>query len=229
MKLSKMRFIVTLLAALAALSARAAPPDRSETDAMSRARTHFEAGKAHYQLGHYDDAIRELSAGYALVPRPDFLLDLGQVYRATGELERARELYDKYLRVAPPVDPQRPNVTALIGEIDRLLEAKRQHRSVDPPTLASTSATGSRLSASPTEPSARTAPQTPEVTAAKGPEIDAARPAPAPRPRSRLARYWWIIPTTALVLGGVAVGIYFGVRPTTPDCHAASVACINAQ
>src|SRR4051794_39314445 len=77
-------------------------------DALARARSHFEAGRALYNLQQYTDAIREFSAGYQLVNKPQFLVNLAQCYDrlASGTsdlagrrdaLEHARDLYNKYL------------------------------------------------------------------------------------------------------------------------------------
>src|SRR5262245_45858671 len=79
-------------------------------DALARARSHFEAGRALYSLGNYTDAIREFSAGYELVGKPQFLLNLGQCYRKQNQLQRARQMYQKYLSQAPSSDPERPQV-----------------------------------------------------------------------------------------------------------------------
>lgn len=92
-------------------------------DVESRARTHYAAGKALYDLGHYSDALRELLAGYSLVPKRQFLLNLGQCYRRIGDLRSAREMYVKYRNGSPADDPERLQVDALIREIDRQIVA----------------------------------------------------------------------------------------------------------
>jgi hypothetical protein len=41
-----------------------------------------------------------------------------------------------------------------------------------------------------------------------------------------MQRHWWIIPVSAVVVAGVAVGLYFGLRPA--DCPtSASLGCID--
>jgi tetratricopeptide (TPR) repeat protein len=93
-------------------------------DDVTRARTHFEAGRALYSLGNYPDAIREFSAGYALVPRPQFLLNLGQAYRKQGDLTKARDEYRKFLEQAPADDPDREQVTQIVAELDQQIAAQ---------------------------------------------------------------------------------------------------------
>jgi tetratricopeptide (TPR) repeat protein len=90
-----------------------------EVDRLARSRAHFEAGRALYSLGNYRDALREFTSGYQLEPRPQFLLNLGQTYRKLDELERAEEMYRSFLTTAPPDAPERPEVTRLIGEVER--------------------------------------------------------------------------------------------------------------
>ncbi len=56
-----------------------------------------------------------------------------------------------------------------------------------------------------------------------------AQAAPPP-PRSFVRRHWWIFPVSAAVLAGVAVGIYFGVRPAPAlDCASVSFGCVDAS
>ena len=88
-------------------------------DPVTRARTHFEAGRALYQLGNYNEALREFAAGYQLAPRPQFLLNLGQCYRKLDDLPNAREMYQRYLHDAPASDPERPQAQQILAEIDK--------------------------------------------------------------------------------------------------------------
>src|SRR5579859_5412611 len=103
-------------------------------DALARARTHFEAGRALYNLRNYTDAIREFSAGYQLVPKPQFLVNLGQCYDRIADgttdlggkrdaLEHARDMYNKFLQDAPPSDPLRAQVAPIVVELEKKLQA----------------------------------------------------------------------------------------------------------
>jgi tetratricopeptide (TPR) repeat protein len=123
---------VTLLALLA-LGAGTAWA-QSE-DPVARARTHFEAGRALYQLGNYTEAAREFAAGYELVPKPQFLLNLGQCYRKLDQLEQARNMYQRYLTDAPASDPERPQAEQILDEIERQIAA-RQANAPPPPAPA---------------------------------------------------------------------------------------------
>lgn len=95
---------------LALLLALTAPPSESE----AQARTHFQAGKTHYELGRYSEAIREFAAGYGLAPRPEFLINLGQAYRASGDRKSALSMYERYLEKAPANAKAREQVQQIV-------------------------------------------------------------------------------------------------------------------
>jgi hypothetical protein len=183
-------------------------------DAVARARTHFEAGQALYRLSNYTDAIREFSAGYDLVPKPQFLINVAQCYDriASGTpdvaaqrdaLEHARDLYKKYLLDAPPGDNLRGQVAALVVE-----DEKRLQELPPPPPKA--------------QPQVTAPPPAPVVT-------HEAPPPPPGNKKSGIARYWWLIPVAAVVVVGVSLGAYYGTRPTGPDCSTASFGCVDAS
>jgi len=116
-------------------AARAQQPE--PPDAESRARTHYAAGKALYGLGNYSDALRELLVGYSLVPKPQFLLNIGQCYRRLDDPAKARAMYKKFLDTAPPDDPDRGQVEELIGQLDRQI-AEREASAAKPAPPATT-------------------------------------------------------------------------------------------
>jgi tetratricopeptide (TPR) repeat protein len=107
-----------------------------------RARRHFLAGKRAFEAKRYAAALKEFEAGYAIDPRPGFLLNMGHAARRLGELKRARDYYLKFLESDPPATDRRATI-ALVVEIDR--------------QLASAAATGSHASVVP-EPAAVTSP-----------------------------------------------------------------------
>src|ERR1700742_4044468 len=93
---------------------------QSQDDVM-RAKTHYEAGHALYNLGNYTEAQREFAAGYQLVARPGFLLHLGQCARKLGNLQHAKEMYQRFLSAIPDKDPQRAEATQVLAELDKQL------------------------------------------------------------------------------------------------------------
>jgi tetratricopeptide (TPR) repeat protein len=149
-----------------------------------------------YQLGNYHEAVREFGAGYELVPRPQFLLNLGQCYRKLNDLEKAREMYQRYLRDAPATDVERPQAQQILAEIERQLAASKPPAS--PPPQAAPPAAASSMTV--------------------------IRPAPPREKRPFIKRHWWIFPASAVVVGvAVGVGVYYGTR--TDPCAGANLAC----
>jgi hypothetical protein len=178
-----------LLFVLALVSARAyAQPANVSDDAVARARTHFEAGRALFNLGNYTDAVREFSAGYQLSPRPGFLLNLGQCYRKLNDLPRAREMYQHYLRDASPDDPEVPQARSVLHEIEQYLQEHPEASSPPPPTTT-TGPEGTHTGENPP-------PLSPTTVVA---------PPPAAH-KPWIKRNWWIIPVGVVVVGA-AVGV----------------------
>ena len=98
-----MKWLVLLSLAIAAPAA--AQPDRSPptaaTSAADRAKQHFENARTHAQAKRYAAAYDEFAAGYALAPRPLFLFNMGEMARALGQRDPAREHYERYLPAEP--------------------------------------------------------------------------------------------------------------------------------
>src|SRR5438309_1325138 len=72
-----------------------------------RARRHFLAGKRAFEAKRYEAALKEFEAGYAVDPRPGFLLNMGHASRRMGDLRRARDYYLKFLESNPPAPERR--------------------------------------------------------------------------------------------------------------------------
>ena len=190
---------------LAVLACAAAAHAQSNDD-ISRARTHFEAGRALYQLGNYDEALREFAAGYELAPRPQFLLNLGQCYRKLENLEQARAMYQRYLHDAPVSDPERAQAQQILAEIDRQIADKQ-------------AAAAAAAAPPPTAPTGTTA------APASAPAATATLTAAAPARKPWIKRNWWIIPVGAVVVGvAVGLGVYYGTRAPDP-CSGANLVC----
>jgi tetratricopeptide (TPR) repeat protein len=190
------RFVLFFALVLAPLQARA-----QSDDALARARTHFEAGRALYDLGSYSEAAREFAAGYRLAPRPQFLLNLGQCYRRLDQLDNAREMYRRFLADAPPDDRDRAQAAEVLAEIERQI-AERPAPEPSPPS-----------------PSAAHAEATPSPHAAAL-TLTAAPPTKKPF----IKRHWWIIPVSVAVAGaGVALGVYYGTR--SDGCAGGNLGC----
>ena len=176
-----------VLALLLAAGAARANPSQEE-----QARTHFVAGEEEYAHGRWREALREFEAGYALSPRPEFLINFAQVHRKLGEYDAASRECRRYLATAPP--PQ------LEAQAQKLLEQIEDERAHAPPPMNAPPTTN----AQPTT-NAPTAPS-PTVTT---PALVAA---PPPPPKKRRA---WIAPVVVagvvVVAAVVTVGLVFGL------------------
>ncbi|MCA1663140.1 MAG: tetratricopeptide repeat protein [Myxococcales bacterium] len=198
-RLRQLALVVMVLACARAAQAQTDDP-------VTRARTHFEAGRALYQLGNYDEALREFAAGYQLVPRPQFLLNLGQCYRRLDELENARAMYQRYLHDAPPTDLERSQAQQILAEIDKRIADRQAAAAASPATVT---------------PLGHSATALPPSMAAMA---TLTQTAPAPR-RSWITRNWWIIPAGAVVVGvAIGLGSYYGTRAADP-CSGANLTC----
>jgi hypothetical protein len=191
-----MRSILRILLS-AAVILSVCPAQAQQGDDLARAKTHFEAGQALYRLGNYTEAIREFSAGYQLAPKPQFLINIGQAYLKLGDLEKARDMYKRYLVDTPASDPNRAAAEEMLSDINRQIAERPA------PTPAPS-------------PSGPTAIQSPQLAVTA-----------TPPEKPFVKRHWWIFPVGAVVLAGVAVGVYFGVRPTQVGCGDASLGCVT--
>jgi hypothetical protein len=195
-----LRAIVPMLLVLMHLSSVA----RADDERTVRARARFEAGRALYSLGDYEAALREFAAGYQQVPRPQFLINLGQTYRKLERFDKARQMYEKFLAEAPPDDPNRPAVAKILEELH---DEEAQHKAAEPPS----------------PPPPPIAPSPPPI--APAPPLVVAPP-PPPRHHFDKRHLGWIIPVSLVVVAGAAVGIYFAARPG--DGCIAGLACVDS-
>ncbi len=122
--------VISALCASAGGQGRArASATQIEAARVSRAQTHYAAGATFYRLGNYPEAVREFAAGYELVPKPEFLLDLGQAYRKLGELKLAQSMFEKYLGDTPQSAHKRKEIEAIVKDIE--VEIARQHQEAE--------------------------------------------------------------------------------------------------
>ena len=78
-------------------------------DNKAAAKEHYTRGTSFYDLGRYDDAIKEFEAAYQLKNDPAFLYNLAQSYRQAGNHEQAVHFYKTYLRYVPKA-PNRADI-----------------------------------------------------------------------------------------------------------------------
>jgi tetratricopeptide (TPR) repeat protein len=214
--------VVVLLLALGARVAAAAGEDDGESPAVKQAREHYRLGEAAFRVGDFERARSEFEAGYALVPRPGFLLNMAHSERRLGRLRNARALYKRYL-LADPESKQRDEVLGLIAKLDGAIsdeeKASEEARAAEP-----------RAADAPPPASAAAPRPAPAVPAAAPPAGDgeatlaATLGARAPEPDERAAgapfyTRWWFWGVVGAVAVGVAAGALLATRggPTYHD------------
>jgi tetratricopeptide (TPR) repeat protein len=141
-----MRFVVA--AAVIAVVSWAAPA-RAQDDVESRARAHFEIGQGLDRLGDYRGAIKEFAAGYALVKKPAFLLNIGTMYKKLGERRHARDMYRQFLETAPPDDAKRTQAEEMVRELEDQLRANPEPPDEPAPAPPTTPAVAPQPEATP--------------------------------------------------------------------------------
>lgn len=99
-------------------------------DSVSIAKQHFEAGTKAYDLGHYDEAVKEYEAAYRAKDDPALLFNIGQAYRGLGDAQAAIRAFRSYLRRLPDA-PNRAEVESRIVELQKV--ADEQARSKEKP------------------------------------------------------------------------------------------------
>ncbi|MES1205971.1 MAG: hypothetical protein ABUS79_08535, partial [Pseudomonadota bacterium] len=84
------------------------------------ARDHWERGTKFYDLGKYDDAIREFEAAYEAKGDPAFLYNLAQSHRLAGHPADSLRFYRTYLRYVPKA-PNRGDIELRIKELEKVV------------------------------------------------------------------------------------------------------------
>ena len=109
------------------------------TEDPAAARAHFKTGSTYYDLGKYDDAIREFEAAYEAKSDPAFLFNLAQAHRLADHPAEALHFYRTYLRYVP--DP--PNLADIETKMKALekLAASRPTPPESAPASSQTTAT----------------------------------------------------------------------------------------
>lgn len=189
------RRILCIIVALAALPL-VAPPAAARRTQAERAREHYKAGQAAYAAGRFQEAAKEFAAGYMLLHKPAFLINIAQSYRKAGRNEKALEYYEEYLRVAAPGSRLVPQVEGLVEELRRAVARERREAAAREERAR--------------KQRARRRPAPPAAVSVEQP----------PRARRRAdggsapiyKRWWFWAGIGAVVAAGVGAGIYAGTR-----------------
>jgi tetratricopeptide (TPR) repeat protein len=144
-----------------------AAPARAED--KTAARDHWERGTKFYDLGKYDDAIREFEAAYQAKGDPAFLYNLAQSHRLAGHPSDSLRFYRTYLRYVPKA-ANRGDIEDRIKELEKTVAEHPAGESVTAPPTGVT----------PTAPPGVTAAHPAQNSAALDPGAGGVSPRPQP-------------------------------------------------
>ena len=158
--LPRLRVILVLAVALVALAA----PLSARADDAATAREHYQKGTSFYDLGRYNEAIKEFEAAYEIKNDPALLYNLAQSNRLAGNSEQALHFYRTYLRYVPAAK-NHAEIEDRIKQLDQLV-AQKNAALTSPPTLAiPQGGTPPPSQTTPTPPPVTAPPETPAPTA----------------------------------------------------------------
>ncbi|HJL19788.1 MAG TPA: tetratricopeptide repeat protein [Sandaracinaceae bacterium LLY-WYZ-13_1] len=113
------RWIGWLVAGLLLVSARPGFAQDGMSEEDRRARTHFEAGRLHYEDGAYDRALEEFRRAWELSHRAPLLINLATVEERLAMYSEAADHLREYLRMTPDA-PDRSRLENRIENLERL-------------------------------------------------------------------------------------------------------------
>ena len=120
----RVHLCAVLLGGLAATSAPSPAQAQPAGGGAPSAKQYVDQGIAAQERGDYDAAIELYTKANALSPHPLLTYNLAQAHRLAGRLDKALELYNKYL-VADPDGPQASNARAFVIELQAKIAAAR--------------------------------------------------------------------------------------------------------
>jgi tetratricopeptide (TPR) repeat protein len=189
--------IMGFRAALGFVALLAVTPLAFAEDSAVAAREHYEKGKTAFELGQFDEAIREYAEAYRLKADPAILYNLAQAHKLLQHNGEAVFFYKMYLSKRPNA-PNRDEVLAKIDALQKLIEQQKQTSSMPPNQV--------KPLEEPKEPASAPAVQ---VTPAPASLVTA----PAPQPPKPLYKQWWLWTAVGAVVAGAAVGATVALVP----------------
>ena len=146
------------------------------------ARDHWERGTKFYDLGKYDDAIREFESAYEDKGDPAFLYNLAQAHRLAGHPNDSLRFYRTYLRYVPK-PTNRADIEERIKELEKIV--------ADHPAGATAPSPSPQVA--PTVPAQTETPATPSIAPPTAPQ-NAGPPTAASNPPASTAAPQMVVP-----------------------------------
>jgi tetratricopeptide (TPR) repeat protein len=170
---------LVLLSAIVVVSSTAAAGEGGR----EAAKAHFANGSTAFDLGNYDEAVKEYMAAYAAVPDPLILYNIGQAHRLAGHHREALRFYRTYLARSPEA-PNRAEVQTKIGELQKLIDQEGRTQNSPPTSVARSSEDLGRSPVASTTPKPITPPTSnePSTPPTAQPQPPTETPAPQAEP-----------------------------------------------
>ena len=165
----RMKVLIAVAMALGVLAAAT----QARADDRTAAREHFIKGSKDFDLGLYDDAIKEYMAAYEVKSDPALLYNIAQAHRLAGRASEALRFYKMFL-VKVPDAANGDEVRAKIAELQKLIDQQKKTQTMPPDQIKP-------LGSTPPPPRS-TAPSTTPGTTAAAPTSIPAVPVQAPTP-----------------------------------------------
>src|SRR4051812_36896889 len=106
------------------------------TEDSTQAKEHYKKGTKLYDLGKYDEAIKEFEAAYEVKDEPVLLYNIAQAYRLDNKYAEALRFYRNYLRKYVSKNkkdpPNKTEVEAKIADMENLI-AQQNRVATAPP------------------------------------------------------------------------------------------------
>ncbi|HEX4460302.1 MAG TPA: tetratricopeptide repeat protein [Polyangia bacterium] len=103
----------------------------ARADDIQTAREHYIKGSKAFDLGRYDQAVKEYEAAYDAKSDPALLYNIAQAHKLAGHSADAIRFYRVYL-VRVPDAPNAGEVRAKIAELQRALEQQQKAQQMPP-------------------------------------------------------------------------------------------------
>jgi tetratricopeptide (TPR) repeat protein len=190
-----------------------ARPARAD-DAEGEARRHFNNGKRLYDGGQYREAADEFEAGYAILPKSGFLINIGHCYRRAGDLKRAKRYYELFLE-KDSRSPQRQEVEAYIRSLTAALADQGQQSEGD---QADADGGGARDQASLAAP---------RLPAPERVHVDAEARGTASGDSAHPIWPWLVSGAAVVIAGGIAAALVISRAGKGGDCG--TLGCLNER
>jgi len=103
----------------------------ASADERNAAREHYARGTTAFDLGQFDDAVREYTEAYKLRDDPALLYNIAQSNRLAGHKLESLHFYKIYLTKVPRT-PMREEVLAKIAELQKAVEQEKHAQTMPP-------------------------------------------------------------------------------------------------